>query len=76
MNISIKLAYQYTAISFNFSPTSNHLHPLQEENCNSNSRLVVDEDKNGKCRVERVEALKYFCTRHGNKRGFFNLKSS
>ena len=28
-------------------PTSNHLHPLQVENCDSNSRLVVDEDDNG-----------------------------
>ena len=27
-------------------PTSNHLHPLQVENCDSNSRLVVDEDDN------------------------------
>ena len=31
------------AIFFNFSPTSNHLHPLQVENCGSNFRLVVDE---------------------------------
>ena len=31
------------AIFFNFSPTSNHLHPLQVENCDSHSRLVVDE---------------------------------
>ena len=34
------------AIFLNFSPTSSHLHPLQVENCNSNSRLVVDEDDN------------------------------
>ena len=40
-------------IFFNFSPTSNHLHPLQVENCDSNSRLVVDEDDNGKFRPER-----------------------
>ena len=46
MNISMKLVYQYMAIFFSFSPTSNHLHPLQVENCNSNSRLVVDEDDN------------------------------
>ena len=39
-------------IFFNFSPTSNHLHPLQAKNCDSNSRLVVDEDDNGK--LERV----------------------
>ena len=28
---------------FHLSPTSSHLHPLQVENCDSNSRLVVDE---------------------------------
>ena len=39
-------------IFFNFSPTSNHLHPLQVENCDSNSRLVVDEHDNGKFRLE------------------------
>ena len=37
-----------------FSPTSNHLHSLQVENCGSNSRLVVDEDDNSKFRIERV----------------------
>ena len=42
-------------IFFNFSTTSNHLHPLQVENCDSNSRLVVNEDDNGKFRLERVE---------------------
>ena len=51
----MKLAYQYIAISFNFSPTSNHLHALQVENCDSNSRLVVDEEDNGKFRLERVK---------------------
>ena len=35
-------------IFFNLSPTSSHLHPLQVENCDSNSRLVVDEDDNVK----------------------------
>ena len=44
MNISIKLAYKYMTIFLNFLPTSNHLHPLQVENCDSNSRLVEDED--------------------------------
>ena len=38
----------------NFSPTSSHLHPLQVENCGSNSRLVVDEDDYRKFRLERV----------------------
>ena len=37
----MKLVYQYMAILFIFSPTLNHLHPLQVENCDSNSRLVV-----------------------------------
>ena len=41
---------------FTFSPISSHLHPLQVENCDSNSRLVVDEDDNGKLRLERVKA--------------------
>ena len=36
----------------NFSPTSSHLYSLQVENCDSNSRLVVDEDDNGK--LEKV----------------------
>ena len=44
-------------IFFNFSTTSSHLHPLQVENCGSNSRLLVDENDNGKFRPERV---KYF----------------
>ena len=43
------------AIFFNFQTTSNHFHPLQVENCDSNSRLVVDEDDNGKFRIERVK---------------------
>ena len=50
----MKLVYQYTTIFLNFSPTSNHLPPLQVENCDSNSRLVVDEDDNG-FRLERVK---------------------
>ena len=54
MKISTKLAYKYIAIFFNCSTTSNHLHPLHVENCESNSRLVVDKDDNGKSRPERV----------------------
>ena len=50
----MKLFYQYMAIFFNFSPTSSHLLPLQDENCDSDSRLVVDEDDNGKFSLERV----------------------
>ena len=45
------------AIVYTFSPTSNHLRPLQAENCDSNSRLVVDEDDNGKFRLERLKGL-------------------
>ena len=56
MKISMKLVYQYMTIFFNFSPTSNHRHPLQVENCDSNLRLVVDEDDNGKFRLESVKA--------------------
>ena len=55
MKISIKLVYQYIAIFINFLLTSNHLHPLQVENCDSNSRLVVDVDDIGKFRPERVK---------------------
>ena len=42
-------------IFINFYTTSNHLHPLQVENCDSNLRLVVDEDDYGKLRLERVK---------------------
>ena len=54
----MQVLYQYMTILFTFSPTSNHLHPLQVENCDSNSRLVVDEDGNGKFRLERVIGMK------------------
>ena len=37
------------------SPMSSHLYPSKVENCGSNSRLVVDEDDNGKFRIERVK---------------------
>ena len=49
----MKLVYQYMAIFFNFSHTSTHLCPLQGQNCDSNSRLLVDDDDNGKFRLER-----------------------
>ena len=55
MKIPMKLVCEYMLIFFNFSLTSNHLHSLQVENCDSNSRLVVDEvdeDDNGKFRLE------------------------
>ena len=50
MKISMKLAYQY--IAFFFFNISNHLHPLQVGNCDSNSRLVVDEDDNSQFQLE------------------------
>ena len=42
---------------FHLPPTSSHLHPLQAENCDSNSRLVVYEDDNGKYRLEKVNVV-------------------
>ena len=42
-------------IFLTFSPTSNHFHPLQVENCGINSRFVEDEDDTGKFRVQRVK---------------------
>ena len=58
MKISIKLFYQYMAIFFISLTTSNHLHPLQVKNCDSNSRLVVDKDDNDKFRLEKVKLKK------------------
>ena len=55
MTISMKLFYQYMTIFVNLSPSSIPLHLLQVDNCDSNSRLVVDEDDNGKSRIERVK---------------------
>ena len=63
MEISIKRVYQYIVIFLNFYTASNHLHPLQVGNCDSNSRLVVDEDDNGKFRPERVNMFNAICTR-------------
>ena len=59
----MKLFYQYMAIFFIIWATSNHLHPLQVENCDSNSRLVADEDDYDKLRIERVKETYYivFC---------------
>ena len=42
---------------FHLLPTSSHLHTLQVENCDSNSRLVEDEDDYGKFRLEGVKGL-------------------
>ena len=48
-------SFKNNSIFFHLSPTSSHLHPLQVDNCDSNSRLVVDEDDNRKLRLERVK---------------------
>ena len=56
MNISMQLVYQYMAIFLNFLTTLSPLHPLQVENCDSNSQLVVDEDDKDKFRPERVKS--------------------
>ena len=53
----MKLVYHYIAIFFNFQTTSNHFHLLQGENCESNSQLVLDEDDNGKVRLEKGKSL-------------------
>ena len=38
-------------------PNSSHLHPLEGENCDGNSRPLVDEDDNGKFRLEMVNFM-------------------
>ena len=43
-----------------FSPTSSHLHPLQVENCDSNSRLVVDEDDTVNSGLKGLTYTAYF----------------
>ena len=53
--------FKNNSIFYHLSPTSSHFHPLQVEHCNSNSRLVVDENDNGKLRLERVN-LTYWIT--------------
>ena len=57
------------AIFFTFSPTSSHLYPLQSENCDSNSQLVVDEDDKGKFRLDRVN--KYLDSNSTNLENFY-----
>ena len=44
-----------TMYFFHLPPTLSHLYPLQVENCDSNSRLVVDEDDNNKFRLARAK---------------------
>ena len=54
---SLKL--KKNSIFFHLSPTLSHFHPLQVENCGSNSRLVVDENDSGKFRLQRVKVMVY-----------------
>ena len=52
-----KFAWNCLILTISFvhlSPTSSHIHSLQVENCDSNSRPVEDEYDNGKFRVESV----------------------
>ena len=52
MKISMKLVYQYMAIFFNFL---NHIKSSSSTTSRElRQRLVVDEDDNGKFRLERV----------------------
>ena len=51
----MKLIYEYMVIFFDLSPTSSHLYPLQVEYCDSNLRIVVDEDDKSRFRLERVD---------------------
>ena len=54
----MKLLDKYIAIFFNLPPILSHLHPLQVENCDSNSRLVVDEDDNVKSGLKGLNMVK------------------
>ena len=53
------------SIYFFYLPsTSSHLHQLYVGNCDSNSRLVVDEEDKGKFGLERVDtSIKYYKVR-------------
>ena len=49
----MKQVYQHMAIVFIFKP--HQIIFINVENCDSNSRLVVDEDDNSEFRLERVK---------------------
>ena len=57
----MKLVYQYMVFFFNSQTTSYHLHPLQVDNCDRNSRLVVDEDDNVKSGLKGLINRTYRC---------------
>ena len=61
------------AIFYNCLTTSYHFHRLQVENCGNDSRLVVNEDDNGKFRPKRVEALNFF-RKTLEAKGFFQFE--
>ena len=67
--------FKNDSIFFHLSPTSSQFHLLQVENCESNSRLVVDEDDNDKVRLERVKIYLHtyiYLARSPNERIFFH----
>ena len=75
----MKLVYQYMTIFFTFSLASAHLHLLQVENCDSNSRLVADENDNNKFRLRRVNMKRRAnkdnsCDKQAN--GYYGIKYS
>ena len=76
MKISTELAHQYIAIFINFSTTSSHFHPLQVENCDSNSRLVVMKMTMVNSGLEglMLEAPNYFRINHEDQRFFFQFE--
>ena len=74
MKIAINLFHQYMTIFFNFPSTPNHLHPLQVENCDSNSRLVVDKDDHGKFRLERGNIINFLSSLELNMEILLNLQ--
>ena len=63
----------YNTYFFYFSPVWSHLHSLHVDNCDSKSRLVVDENDNGKFRLERVKVLIFFYINHGDQ-SFFQFE--
>ena len=67
----MKLLNKYLAIFFNFPPISSHLHPLQVENCDSNSWLVVGEDDNVKSGLKGLKERK----KHSGLNKYINIYS-
>ena len=55
--ISMKLVYQYMAIFFIFNPHQIIFIHYKSRIATANTRLVVDEDDNGKSRLQKVTPL-------------------